>query len=81
MLVGGFTYNLTMDAAKVAGGNTMSVRGAGLGPANALTFDAWVYGGHPMQDNWSYYTNLDQSRTVTGLFNQLNESSFRWQSQ
>jgi len=40
VLVGGFTYNLTMDAATVAAGNTMSVRGASLGPANALTFDA-----------------------------------------
>jgi outer membrane receptor protein involved in Fe transport len=52
-----------------------------LDERNAFTFDAWVYGGHPMQDNWSYYTNLDHSRNVTGLFNQLNASSFRWQSQ
>jgi outer membrane receptor protein involved in Fe transport len=52
-----------------------------LNETNALTFDAWVYGGHPMNDNASYYTNLDQSRTVTGAFNQFNASSFRWQSQ
>src|SRR6478672_972803 len=52
-----------------------------LNETNAFTFDAWVYGGHPMQDNWSYYTNLDQSRAVIGEFNQLNQSSFRWNSQ
>ena len=52
-----------------------------LDERNAFTFDAWVYGGHPMNDNWSYYTNLDRSRAVIGAFNQLNQSSFRWQSQ
>ena len=40
VLVGNFTYNLTMNAATVAAGDTMTVRAANLGPAHGLTFDA-----------------------------------------
>jgi len=40
VLVGNFTYNLTMNAATVAAGNTMTVRAATLGPAHGLTFNA-----------------------------------------
>jgi len=49
-----------------------------LNETDAITFDSYFWGGTFEGRNASYYTNLDQSRTVTGAFNQLsvNTSSY-----
>jgi ferric enterobactin receptor len=48
---------------------------------NALSFDAFAYGGHYGGDNSSFYQDLDQSGTVIGLFNQFNTNVSRNSSQ
>jgi outer membrane receptor protein involved in Fe transport len=52
-----------------------------LNDRDALTFDAFLYGGHFDGNNASYYTNLDRARTVTGLFNQFNTQYNEYLSQ
>jgi outer membrane receptor protein involved in Fe transport len=52
-----------------------------LNATNALTFDAYLYGGRFEGNNASYYTNLDGTRTVIGAFNQFNESASKYLSQ
>jgi outer membrane receptor protein involved in Fe transport len=42
---------------------------------DALSFDGFFYGGGNAIDNASYYTDLDVTRSVIGLFNQFNESA------
>ena len=48
---------------------------------DALTFDAFFFGGNFAGNNSSYYTNLDGARLVTGAFNQFSESAFRYMTQ
>lgn len=52
-----------------------------LTETNALTFDAFMYSGRFEGSNASYFTNLDRSRVVTGLFNQFNDNASRYMSQ
>ena len=40
---------------------------------DALAFDGFFYGGRYGGNNASYYTDLDNTRSVIGLFNQFNE--------
>ena len=51
-----------------------------INETDALTFDSYVFGGDFGGRNASYYTNLDQSRTVIGAFNQFNENEFTYLS-
>jgi outer membrane receptor protein involved in Fe transport len=48
---------------------------------DALTFDAFFFGGNFAGNNASYYTNLDGARAVIGAFNQFSENSSRYVSQ
>ena len=48
---------------------------------DALSFDAFAYGGRYANENASYYTNLDDAGVVTGLFDQFTNSVSRNQSQ
>jgi outer membrane receptor protein involved in Fe transport len=52
-----------------------------LNERDALTFDSYLYGGRFEGRNSSYYTNLDQSRVVTGAFNQFNRNASTYLSQ
>ena len=48
---------------------------------DALTFDAFFFGGNFAGNNTSYYTNLDAARAITGASNQFNDSDFEYSSQ
>lgn len=52
-----------------------------LTDTDALTFDAFVFGGHFGSRNSSYYTDLDGTRAVIGAFNQFNEQLGKNESQ
>jgi hypothetical protein len=41
---------------------------------DVLSLDGFFYGGHNTVRDTSYYTDLDRSRSVVGLFNQFNET-------
>jgi ferric enterobactin receptor len=47
-----------------------------LTETDALTFDSYYWGGNFAGNNASYYSNLNDSRAVTGAFNQFNKSAF-----
>jgi outer membrane cobalamin receptor len=51
-----------------------------LNEIDAITFDSYFWGGSFEGRNASYYTNLDQSRAVTGLFNQLSVNTSKYMS-
>lgn len=50
-------------------------------PHDALSFDAFANGGRFARDNASYYTDMDNSRAVIGLFDQFNNLLSRNTSQ
>jgi len=52
-----------------------------LTDTDALTFDAYFFGGHFGNRSSSYYTDLDGARAVIGAFDQLNQQSSRNSSQ
>jgi outer membrane receptor protein involved in Fe transport len=52
-----------------------------LNETDALTFDAFLFGGHFGSTSSSYYTDLDGTRAVIGAFNQFNEQLARYVSQ
>lgn len=52
-----------------------------LDKTDALSFDAFAYGGRFGGENASYFTDLDPSRTVIGLFDQFNNSASHSSSQ
>jgi ferric enterobactin receptor len=52
-----------------------------LSKTDALSFDAFAFGGRFGGESASYFTDLDPSRTVIGLFDQFNNSASRNSSQ
>ncbi|HEX6573880.1 MAG TPA: TonB-dependent receptor [Gemmatimonadaceae bacterium] len=52
-----------------------------LNEVDAISFDAFMYGGQFDGTNSSRYTNLDRDRAVTGAFNQFNRNASTFVSQ
>jgi ferric enterobactin receptor len=49
-----------------------------LNESDALTFDSYLWGGSFSNNNASYYSNLNDTRAVTGAFNQFNKGEFSY---